>query len=181
MRSYFRTDVNRALLSMLRIIKHMPHACQAVTEAQPPEHRDNEPASWGLFCCKQISSDGPEASAQSWEMWRWDLWPVWSLIKDGSWRSRSDGSVLCTSCHELLAAFCFSPHIPVALFLPLLLPTCHSLCSWSGVWPYPWVWRVQAGPHSRGGKNKLWGNDVNLWETQCSHRRCFLSMLTVSL
>lgn len=62
-------------------------------------------ASWGLFCCKQISSDGPVASAHSWEMWRWDLWPVWSLIKDGSWRSRSDGSVLCTSCHELLAQF----------------------------------------------------------------------------
>ena len=106
-------------------------------------HGDNEPASWGLFCCKQISSDGSVASAHSWEMWRWDLWPVWSLIKDGSWQSRSDGSVLCTSCHELLAAFCFSPHIPVALSLPLLLPTCHSLCSWSGVWPYPWVWRVQ--------------------------------------
>ena len=82
--SYFRTDVNRALLSMLRIIKHMPHACQAVTEAQAPEHRDNEPASWGLFCCKQISSDGPVASAHSWEMWRWDPRPVWSLIKDAA-------------------------------------------------------------------------------------------------
>lgn len=47
MRSYFRTDVNRALLSVLRIIKHMPHAWQAVTDAQAPEHRHSEPASWG--------------------------------------------------------------------------------------------------------------------------------------
>lgn len=106
MRSYFRTDVNRALLSMLRIIKHTPHACQAVTEAQTPGHRDNEPASWGLSRRKQISSDGPVASAHSREMWRWDLRPVWSLIKDGSWRSRSDGcSALCVTSCWLLFVF----------------------------------------------------------------------------
>lgn len=97
MRSYFRTDVNRALLSVLRIIKHMPHACQA--EWLRHRLQSTETMSWpprGLSHCKQISFDGREAFAHSWEMWRWELRPVWSLIKDGSWCARSDGSVLCT-------------------------------------------------------------------------------------
>ena len=151
MRSYFRTDVTRALLSMLRIIKHTPHACQAVTEAQAPGLGDNEPTSWGLSRCKQISSDGPVASAHSREMWRWDLGPLWSLIKDGSWRSRSDGcsALRVTSCWLLLFFSTYS-HCP----LPSLA-TAHVLSSVSGVWPYPWIWRVQAGPQARGGETKL--------------------------
>lgn len=95
-RSYFRTDVNRALLSVLRIIKHMPHACQAVTETQAPEPRDDELASWGRSCCKEIIFDGRVAFAHSWGMWRWELRPVWSLIKVDSWWSGSDSSVLCS-------------------------------------------------------------------------------------
>lgn len=68
----------------------------------------------------------------SWGAWRWELRPVWSLIKDGSWCRRPAGPVL-RLCHKLLLAFCFPPGTPVALSSPLPLSPCCSVCSPTGV------------------------------------------------
>lgn len=131
--SYFRTDVNRALLFVLRIIKHIPHASQA--EWLRHRLQSTQTVSWpprGLSHCKQISFAGPVAFAYSWGMWRGELGLVWSLIKDGSWSSRSDGSVLCTPFMSQVASctLLFS-RIPFCFFFTLPLPMCYSACHWS--------------------------------------------------
>lgn len=125
MRTYFRTDVNRALLSVLRIMKHLPHAFQA----EWLRHRlcSSETMSWppgGLSHCKQISFDGGVAFDHSWGMWRGQLRLVWSLIKDGSWCSRSDGSVLCTPLMSQVAS-CFLFFISYSCYPVSSLATAH--------------------------------------------------------
>jgi hypothetical protein len=131
--SYFRTDVNRAHFSVLRIIKHGPHSYQT----QWPRHRDN---AWPLRGLSQLQANvlwWMSGLAHSSEVWRWEIGSVWTLIKDGSWHSRSGGSVF-HSCHKLPAAFCFSPETTVALLTPR---HCEQivLCAVKVAWPYSYV------------------------------------------
>lgn len=55
MRSYFRTDVNRALLSAINHRTCAPCLPGRVTEAHRLERRDNEQASWGTHAANKLA------------------------------------------------------------------------------------------------------------------------------
>lgn len=148
MRSCFRTDVTEPL-----------NPCWVSSNTSPMPARQSDwgsdsPAQgqwiglpWSSPACKQMSWNGRVAFAHSSRVWRWEIRQAWSLIKDGSWHSRSSGSGL-HSCHELLAVLCFSPHIPVAL-IPLCYWLHAGLCAISKAWPYSQGESIQKGTTSK--------------------------------